>query len=897
MKGFRLLFLLLLLYLPNLFAQQPPIIDRELFFGDPAYSGAQISPDGKYISFRKQFKGIMNIWVKSIHQKFEEAHPVTADTIRPVRGYFWSMDSKYILYVQDKGGDENFRVYAVDPKAKGNPVPASRDLTPMEKVRAEIIDVPLNTPNEILIGLNDRDPQLHDVYRINLTTGKRVLIRKNTDNIAGWQTDLNGNLKLGLRIDPQGGTEILKLLKDTVETIYKVNNEEEAYPIRFTSDGNSFYLATNKENDADKVELFLFSLKDSQIIPVDKDPEGEVDFASAIFSDKTNKLLATVYIGDKLRIYPKDKEFAGIYEKMKKVLPEGNYNVSSITADEKHWVISVSRDVDPGSVYLFNTITGKAELLYKSRPDLNSEYLSIVKPVTYKARDGMEIHAYLTLPNGLEAKNLPAVMFIHGGPWSRDMWGYNSIAQFLANRGYAVFQPNFRGSTGFGKKYLNAGNKQWGRGAMQFDISDGVNWLIKSGIADPQKIAIAGGSYGGYATLAGLAFTPDLYAAGFDIVGPSNIITLLKSIPPYWAPIKKIFDVRVGDMNNTKDLEMLNEASPLNYAKDIKAPLYVVQGANDPRVKKAESDQIVIALRNLNRPVEYMLAPDEGHGYAGLENRMAMFTAMEKFLAKYLGGRVQKYIKPDIEKRLQKISVDIDTVELAVKKPDAGTMSSITSFDGTKIKPDKNYYSMNIEIQGKNIQMDLSRIIEKMQSGDKNIIRVIDGITGMMNGADTLIVDANTLSPLSRSLKQGPTAVNLNFYRDSVSGIIDLGAQKLPVNIKYNEAILTEGAGVELALRTLPLKEGFNGAFQELDLMKGKTKKIFINVTGSEKLDTESGAFDTYRIELKPLEESEGNTVIWMDKVSSRMIKLEQTMGAQMGGGKIVMQIKNMVKD
>ena len=616
MKIFLVLSCLFLLCMPKISAQQPPIIDRELFFGDPAYSGAQISPDGKYISFRKQFNGVMNIWVKSINQNFDEARPVTADSVRPVRGYFWSRDSKYILYVQDKGGDENFRVYAVDPKAPGDPVPPSRDLTPLEKVRAEIVDVPKNTPDEILIGLNDRDPQLHDVYRVNLTTGERKLIRKNTDNIAGWQTDLNGNLKLGLRIDSEGGTEILKLLKDTVKTIYKANNEEEAYPIRFTGDGDSFYMATNKGDGIDKVRLVLFDLKTGKTKLIDKDPEDEVDFTSAIFSDLTNKLLATVYTGDKQRIYPKDKDFAAIYEKIKKVLPEGNYGVSSITADEKQWVISVSSDVDPGSVYLVNTVTGTAELLYHSRPELNSEFLSRVEPVTYEAGDGMKIHAYLTLPKGIGTKNLPVVMFIHGGPWARDVWGYDPIAQFLANRGYAVFQPNYRGSTGFGKNYLNAGNKRWGRGAMQSDITDGVKWLIEKGIGDPKKIAIAGGSYGGYATLAGLAFTPDLYAAGFDIVGPSNIITLLKSIPPYWAPIKKIFDVRAGDMNNAKDLEMLKEASPLNYAENIKAPLYVVQGANDPRVKKTESDQIVIALRNLKRPVEYMLAPDEGHGYA-----------------------------------------------------------------------------------------------------------------------------------------------------------------------------------------------------------------------------------------------------------------------------------------
>ncbi len=874
-------------------AQQPPVIDRELFFGDPQYSGAEISPNGKYISFRKQFNGVMNIWVKGINQKFDEAHPVTADSIRPVRNYFWSRDSKYILYVQDKGGDENFRVYAVDPNGAGDPVPSSKDLTSLDKVRAEIIDVPKNTPNEILIGLNDRNPQLHDVYRLNLTTGERTLIRKNNDNIAGWQTDLDGNLKLGLRVASDGGTEILKLLKDTVETIYKVNSQEEAGPIRFTEDGDSFYMTTNKGTDLDKSELELYNLKTGKTKLLDKDPLNEVDFAGAIFSDVSNKLLATYYLGDKLRVYPKDEGFNEVYKKLRKSFPEGNFGVSSKTADEKIWIISISSDVDPGSVYLFNTETGDTTLLYHSRPDLNSDYLAKMKPVTYQARDGMKIHGYLTLSKGLEPKNLPVVMFVHGGPWARDMWGYDPVAQFLANRGYAVFQPNFRSSTGFGKKYLNAGNKQWGRGAMQNDLTDGVKWLEKEGIANPKKVIISGGSYGGYATLAGLAFTPDLYTAGFDIVGPSNIITLLNSIPPYWAPIKKIFDIRVGDMNNPEDLEMMKEASPLNYAKDIKAPLYVVQGANDPRVKKAESDQIVVALRDLHRPVEYMLAPDEGHGYAGLENRMAMFTAMEQFVAKYLGGRVQKEVKPATEKRLEEITVDIDTLKLPVAESTSENILKFDKFDGSKIQTGTNKYVVKIETGRRNINLDLERSIERTNINGIEIIRVIDESSGMMSGIDTLEVDAKTLLPVNRSIKQGTAIVLLTFAGDSVEGVIDMGTSKMPVNVKSNNPILTDGAGVELALRTLPLQEGYKGEFNELDIMKGSTKKVSFSVTGSEKIKIGTDEFDTYKVQLKPEDESEGTATLWIDKTSPKMIKMEQALSAQIGGGKLTLELTN----
>jgi len=663
MKKILVLILILLGSTMQAYAQLPPIIDRELFFGDPKISGAQISPDGKFITFIKPFNNVPNIWVKERKQKFEEARPLTNDTKRPVRNYFWSRDSRYVLYVQDKGGNENYRLYAVDPTVKGDPVPQTRDLTPMENVKAYIYDVPRKTPNEILIGLNDRHPQLHDVYKLNLTTGGKTLIRKNDENVARWVFDLDANLRLGSRQTQDGGTEILKVDGDELVSIYSVHNEETVSRYRFTVDGKSFYMISNKGSKADKTELLLYNLDDNTTKFIERDPENEVDFGGALFSDVTNELLATYYIADHFKIYFKNKEFEKSYNQLKKAVPEGEIRFTSMTSDENLWIVNVSRDVDPGSTYLFDRTTGKAELLYKSRPDLPTENLAQMKTIKYKAKDGIMIPAYLVLPKGIAAKKLPLVIYPHGGPWERDYWGYNPTAQFLANRGYAVLLPNFRGSTGYGKKFLNAGNKQWGR-AMQQDLTAGVNYLIKEGIADPKKVAIAGASYGGYATLAGLAFTPDLYAAGFDIVGPSNIVSLLKSIPPYMAPLKKAFAIRVGDMDNPEEKKMLDEQSPFNYANNIKAPLYVVQGANDPRVNKAESDHIVVALRDLGRDVEYMVAPDEGHGFAGRENRLAMVVAMEKFFSKHLGGRLQQDVKPEIQKKLDEITVDIKTVTI-----------------------------------------------------------------------------------------------------------------------------------------------------------------------------------------------------------------------------------------
>lgn len=662
MKRIILFFIVLFAIQAN--AQLPPLLDRELFFGDPEISGAQISPNGQFISFIKPFNNVKNIWIKKRREPFDKARPLTNDEKRPVTGYFWSRDSKYILYVQDKGGDENYRIYAVDALSAGDPVPPARDLTPIKKVRATIIAVPRDTPNEIIVGLNDRNPQLHDVYKINLTTGKRTLIRQNNENIAEWITDQKGNLRLGVRLTPDGGEDIMKVDGKNLVSIYSVNSEEEANPIHFTADGNSFYMITNKGNDVDKSRLELFDLKTGKIKFIEKDPLNEVDFGGALFSELTDKLLVTGYVGDRGdRLYYKDKAFEKDLKKLIAQVGDGIFAVSSKTKDEKTWIVSVSTDVDPGSVYIYDCNTYKAELLYHQRPDLPSKYLAKMKPVRYKARDGLTIHAYLTLPKGIPSKNLPAVVIVHGGPWARDRWGYDPEAQFLANRGYAVLMPNFRGSEGYGKQFVNAGNKQWG-GKILDDVNDGVKYLIRQGIADPKRIAISGGSFGGYETLAGLAFNPNLYAAGFDIAGPSNLVAFIKSIPPYWEPIKKLFAVRVGDINNPEDLKMLEKQSPLNSVKRITAPLYVVQGANDPRVKKAEADQIIAKLHGLGRDVEYMVAPDEGHGFAGKLNNLAMYTAMEEFFAKHIGGRVQKDIRKAIKDRLDSITVDVNTVKM-----------------------------------------------------------------------------------------------------------------------------------------------------------------------------------------------------------------------------------------
>lgn len=646
----------------------PPLLDRELFFDNPEISGGQLSPDGKYLSFIKPYNGVMNIWVKKFDEAFDAARPLTADVQRPVRSYFWSRDGKYILYAQDKGGDENFNIYSVDPSAPnaaGAGVPENRDLTNLKGVRVQIYSVPKTDPDVIYIGLNDRDPAWHDLYKMKLSTGERTLLRQNSpeDRITGWIFDWNDELRLAMRSNFDGSNDILRVDENGFTPIYSTNVFESAYPAGFSKDNQKVYLVTNKGDDVDLTRLVLFDLKTLKEEFVEADPLKRVDLDNVSFSEVTREIVFTTYEDDRLRYYWKDNSLKEDYDLISKQLPGVEPYFARTTADERYWIIGSYSDVDPGTTYLFDRKTKKLTFQYRPRPNIPVEHMAHMKAIRYPSSDGLEIPAYLTLPEGVEHKNLPLIVMPHGGPWARSGWGFNSYAQFLANRGYAVLDPNFRASTGYGKSFVNAGNKEWGR-KMQDDITWGVKYLVEQGIVDPEKVGIMGGSYGGYATLAGLAFTPDVFACGVSIVGPSNLITLLNSIPPYWESIRKVFYLRMGDPSTPEGEADLKAMSPLFSADKIKSPLLVVQGANDPRVKQHESDQIVVALRDRGFDVEYIVAPDEGHGFARPVNNMAMLAAAEKFLSKHLGGRFQESMKPEVATRLAEITVDPKTVVL-----------------------------------------------------------------------------------------------------------------------------------------------------------------------------------------------------------------------------------------
>jgi dipeptidyl aminopeptidase/acylaminoacyl peptidase len=868
--GLLILSILMILALAApVWAQSPPLIDRELFFGDPEIAGAQISPDGAFIAFIKPFKGTRNIWVKKTSEPFTNAKPITADTKRPIPAYFWSRDGKYILFVQDKAGDENYNVYAVNPAdtpASGQDVPTARNLTDVKGVRAAIYAVPRSEPDTIYVGINDRDPAWHDLYKVKISTGERTLVRKNTERITVFVFDLKDQLRLATRSAENGDTEVLRVDADKFTKVYSCNVFESCGPIRYHKDGERVYFQTNKGNDVDLVRLELFNPATGKEELVESDPLKRVDFGNAEFSEVSDELIATSYDDERERIYWKDKAFEADYKNLQKQLPGKEIHFASSTKDEKLLLISANADTDPGSTYLFDRTTKKLTPQYQIREKLNRSYLAPMKAVKYPSSDGLEIPAYLTLPKGVEAKNLPAVIFPHGGPWYRNSWGYDAFAQFLANRGYAVLQPNFRASTGYGKKFLGAGNKQWGD-KMQDDVTWGAKYLIAQGIADPKRVGIMGGSYGGYATLAGVAFTPDVYAAAVSIVGPSNLITLLESIPPYWEPIRKLFYERMGDPNTPEGKAQLLRQSPLTSAAKIKTPLLVVQGANDPRVNKRESDQIVVALRDRGFPVEYLVAPDEGHGFARPVNNMAMFASAEKFLAKYLGGRYQESMTPEVAQRLKEINVDVKTVTV----PKLMTSTSGVPKPAVDLRPGTYNYKASIAFGGQEIPLTVKTDI-KEENGAWTVNETAQTPQGEI--VDVSTIEKGSLLLKRRSIKQGPMSIEFDVAPNKLSGSMTMNGQSQPINADPGGALFADGAGAFDVIAALPLADGYSLSFRNFDVQKQKPQIKQLKVVGTESVTVPAGKFDAYKVEIVDADNDADKQTVWIDKESRRVLKI-----------------------
>jgi len=602
-----------------------PLIPMENFFRNPEKTAFLLSPNGEYLAFLQPWEKRLNVHVERIVDG--TITRITNETDRDIAGYFWANNSR-ITFLKDSGGDENFKLFAVN--VDGTEL---KELTPFKNVRTELIDDLKENEREVLIGLNQRNPQFFDAYRVDVYTGELTLVAENPGNISGWMTDHDGKLRVAVTTDGVN-TSILyrEDEKQPFRIVVTTDFRETITPLLFTYDNRYLYVSSNIGRD--KQAIYKYDVERGKEIECIYG-NHEVDVSVLLTSDKKKIITGVAYVTDRLHYHFFDSDREALQRNLEERLPGYEVSVASMSRDENKVLIRTYSDKSRGSYYFYNQLNGDFKKLVNVSPWLNEEHLVDMKPITYTSRDGLIIHGYLTLPRTETLRNLPVVVNPHGGPWARDVWGFNPEVQFLANRGYVVLQINFRGSTGYGKKFWEAGFKQWGR-KMQDDITDGVNYLIREGIADPNRIAIYGGSYGGYAVLAGLTFTPNLYAAGIDYVGVSNIFTLLETIPPYWEQGRQMLYEMIGDPEKDKDL--LKEISPVFHADRIKAPLLVAQGANDPRVKKVESDQIVEALRKRGVDVQYIIKENEGHGFRNEENRFDLYREMEKFLAKHLDG-------------------------------------------------------------------------------------------------------------------------------------------------------------------------------------------------------------------------------------------------------------------
>jgi dipeptidyl aminopeptidase/acylaminoacyl peptidase len=622
------------------------LIPRSVLFGNPERTQPRISPDGGSLAWIAPKDGVLNVWVAPILARADPdtgvdgagvdwaaARVITADTDRGIRTFSWARDGRHLMYIQDAGGDENWRLYdvAVDSLER-------RDLTPFEKIHATIIGTSKRRPTEVLVGINADNPQLHDVYRLDLVTGALVKEIENP-GYAGWLADEDLVVRCAIAPLPDGSFDVL--VRDSgvdaeFRTLLTIPAEDAISTdvVSFSGDGRSVLMTSAAGSDT--ARLIKVDLATGAETVLASDPEA--DIAGALLDPDTRDPQIVMILKDRMEYLVLDPSVADDLRAVQKLHP-GDPSFAGRDDADATWLIAYNVDAGSVAYYMYDKKTRAGRPLFVARPELADYTLATMEPFSYAARDGLVIHGYLTFPPGADRSSLPAVLDVHGGPQVRDAWGYNPEAQWFGNRGYLCVQVNYRGSTGYGKSFVAAGDREWG-GKMHDDLIDAVSYIVGQGWADPERVAIYGGSYGGYAALVGAAFTPDVFCCAVDIVGPSNLKTLLETIPPYWAPMIAQLYRRVG--NPETDEEFLWSRSPLSRARDIRIPLLIAQGANDPRVKQAESEQIVSALKDAGIDYEYMLFPDEGHGFAKPENRIKFYAAAERFLARYLGGRFEE---------------------------------------------------------------------------------------------------------------------------------------------------------------------------------------------------------------------------------------------------------------
>lgn len=635
----------------------PPLIPIEALFEAPNIQWGGISPDGSWLSYTKPWLGHQNVFVRRVGSDVERN--ITRDSVRSVPSYWWSADGKRILWIQDRAGDENYHLWVGSiADTSGKPL----DLTPFKNVEVEIVSLPYATPNIAIISMNKRNPALADAYRVNLTTGALELAAMNEGTFLGYVADLKNQVRVAYAVDSAGEYQLWTRAseKSAWRMVKKYPVEDRIQPLRFARDGR-LYMISNETTDLNR--LVLLDLRSGKETVAESDPLGQVDIAQAFFDESNGDLLMTRYIGDTARLYPKTQALKALLDATRRA-GGGVVEMGSGTTNQSSWVVTLHTPTKPAVTYIYSKRTGLLDKFYEPRPGLGAYRFADMKPIAFTARDGWHLTGYVTLPPGLPAKALPLVVLVHGGPWGdRDNWGFQSDVQMLANRGYAVLQINYRGTTGLGKRFARGAKKQFGR-AMHTDLLDGIDHLARQGMIDTSRVAIMGGSYGGYAALVGLTFTPERFACAVDFAGTSNLVTLLESFPPSWGPfLPRSWYPFVGDPRKPADRVDMLARSPLFRADSARSPLLIFQGANDPRVTKPQADAIALALHRRNIPVTYLLASNEGHGFGEAETSLAVNRATEQFLGKCLGGRVQASVSSKVDAALNAMLVNVDTLK------------------------------------------------------------------------------------------------------------------------------------------------------------------------------------------------------------------------------------------
>lgn len=852
----------------SLSAQEETLVDRALFFDDPAVVDVKISPDGQWLAFRAPHEGTAQLWLAGLQAGVDSGVRVSDG---PAQSFVWSTDSEHLLFLRDRDGDENYHLYAVPADTIGSAAP--RDLTPYGAIQARIYSLPRSAPGIVVVGLNDRDPQAHDVYRIDIASGARELVLRNDAEVSDWVTDLDGNVRIGVRYGPDGGVEFIRVAGDSINVIFGCAPHETCTPVRFHRDGRRLYLATNR-GDRDLTELVLLHPVSFEEEPVDRDPEGRVDFGDAVFSPASDALVATVYYDDTTRIYMQDSVFGRDLDRLAQDLSFSALALNSATDNGALWIVHVESDSDPGSAYLFHRWNSTVDLIVEERSGLPRERLATTTWIRYQARDGDQVPALLTLPPGDSAAGLPAVLLPHHDPWTPDRWGFDPLVQFLASRGYAVLQPNFRGSRGYGKLYVSVANDTARTELLQQDMADGARYLVNSGIADPNRIGIVGFGFGGYAVLAALASTPDLFAAGVAIGAITDLPAFLDGLPSYDTFGRPRWTRRLGDPQVPEELARLQKQSPARTANRITAPVLLAHGINDPRVSSDQSERMVAALRAVGNGPDYLRIAGEGRHLRRAATRIAFAAVLERFLALHLGGSVQDSIVPAVAVLINAMTVGSGDV---LGPAAVAFTAPLPLADGSRIQSATLVYRVTTS-EGN--ETEIVRSIEIASTGGRDIWRTIDSAMvpvyevvefdaanfadpnfdfpepvasgDLSPAADTVEVDRHTLLPIQRRIG-GQVTFFINYHQDSVVGEFEVAGFIDDITVLLEAPVFADGAGLDLVIAGLPLAEGYETLLRVFDAQLRQVVPLSLTVTGLESVQTPAGTFDVFQITLTPI--------------------------------------------